>query len=377
MHEIKIVFENNATNFILEDGLQNQLNKLAEIQWKNKFLREKLHVTFVDCDEFSRRTQQENIEDPAWHEEAKKPTAERRDCHNEPATEWLGCYISFDKQAKRKDSILICPDRIKIAINRHSEKRPTFSSLMKKVFLHELAHSLMTEDPFSTSRTGAYLIPSCKDIEESLCNAFALMHFNGSARSALIEFCRNQPAGYRDFAAWGVAPQGVMLAIDRWKELKHANSIHLQLLHSGFNIDLMSYVQALLRNPPSDKAPSHILEIPPDELNILKKLIFLLSTSAQSSKTFKFQKTLFSLLEIKSAHPIKKSENKISFDHTEHIKANDLIFKIGGRQIKSTALHLCKEHLITIDITSIQHFHIEDSDYLREFQSLPNFIFKD
>lgn len=204
---MKIHFEIRDGNYNSITKRYRELIELSEIYWWNNFLRTQLSVFFIEEHEFSK-----NIPHPALqHDSAGNAVNDKS-----PETETMGIYFPFHDEYG-PDVVLICPQRIE---DISKKCYLSFDSLLNKVFTHELAHSLMTKDVFSLSEAGLHQIPSFKFFEESLCNAFALLHFNNQENELLRTFCRSQSSGYCDFHIWGDSFENIISSMDNYKNLK-------------------------------------------------------------------------------------------------------------------------------------------------------------
>lgn len=193
---MKITFENKDKNYTFSSG--SNLLYLAQQNWSGLFVRESLSVFFVTEDEMKNNEAPEKLDDLN-------------------STDYLGLYFSYHDEYGC-DVIFICPERIK---NTSENRKIDFDLLLNKVFVHELAHSLMQQNVFSVSETALYQIPSFKFFEESLCNAFALLHFSDFEKDSLTEFCKSQSPGYRHFFIWD---EGALLAsMNQFKLFKDKN----------------------------------------------------------------------------------------------------------------------------------------------------------
>lgn len=203
---MKIHFEVRDGNYKSITKRYRKLIELSDMHWSNKFSRTQLSVFFIEENEFSKYE---------THRALKNNSVEININDKYPETENMGIYCPFHD--KRPDVILICPQRID-DISKKCDL--SFDSLLYKVFTHELAHSLMTKDVFSLSEASLYQIPSFKFFEESLCNAFALLHFYNQESELLKTFCRSQPSGYCDFHIWGDSFKNILSSMDNYKNLK-------------------------------------------------------------------------------------------------------------------------------------------------------------
>lgn len=209
---MKITFENKDKNYTFSSG--SNLLYLAQQNWSGFFERENLSVFFVTEDEMKKNETPENLEDL-----------------NSP--DYLGLYFSCHDEYGC-DVIFICPERIK---NTSENRKIDFDLLLSNVFVHELAHSLMQQNVFSVSEIALYKIPSFKFFEESLCNAFSLLHFSGSERDSLTDFCKAQSPGYRHFFIWD---EGALLAsMNQFKLFKDKNHFLFNYLWIEKNIDAL------------------------------------------------------------------------------------------------------------------------------------------
>ena len=204
---MKIHFEVRDGNYKSITKRYGKLIELSEMYWSNSFSRTQLSVFFIKESEFSEHER---------HCALQSNNVENGLNHKNPETEIMGMYFSFHEKSG-PDVVLICPQRID-DISKKCDL--SFNSLLDKVFTHELAHSLMTKDVFSLSEASLYQIPSFKFFEESLCNAFALLHFNNKKRELLKTFCRSQSSGYCDFHIWGDSFKNISSSMDNYKSLK-------------------------------------------------------------------------------------------------------------------------------------------------------------
>lgn len=206
---MKIHFEVRDGNYKSITERYRELIELSEMYWSNKFSRTQLSVFFIEENEFQKYKSHP-------HRALQNDNVENDINYKNPETEIMGMYLPFHDEYG-PDVVIICPQRID-DISKKSDM--SFDSLLDKVFTHELAHSLMTKDVFSLSEAGLYQIPSFKFFEESLCNAFALLHFNNQESELLKTFCRSQPSGYCDFHIWGDSFESIISSMDNYKNLK-------------------------------------------------------------------------------------------------------------------------------------------------------------
>ncbi len=207
-------FDNKDENYSFLPTCKFRLSRLAELHWSKLFERESLSVFFVTENEMKDYDTPDHLDDLN-------------------STDYMGLYFSYhDKYGS--DVVFICPDRIK----QVSKKRKIdFEHLLNKVFVHELAHSLMQQNVFSVSETALYDIPSFKFFEESLCNAFALLHFSGNEKNLLTEFCKSQSPGYRHFFIWDESD--LFSSMNKFKSFKGDNHFLLNYLWGAQNKDAL------------------------------------------------------------------------------------------------------------------------------------------
>lgn len=204
---MKIHFEVRDSNYRSITKRYRELIELSEMHWSNSFLRTQLSVFFIDENEFSKYKPHPALQ----HNSADNDLNDKN-----PETETMGMYFPFHDEYG-PDVVVICPQRIDDISKKYDL---SFYNLLNKVFTHELAHSLMTKDIFSLSEADLHQIPSFKFFEESLCNAFALLHFNDQEGELLKTFCRSQPSGYCDFHIWGDSFENIISSMDNYKNLK-------------------------------------------------------------------------------------------------------------------------------------------------------------
>lgn len=204
---MKIHFEVRDSKCKLITEGYRELIELSEMYWSNKFSRTQLSVFFIEENEFSKCKP---------HPALQYNNADNDVNDKNPETEIMGMYFPFHHEYG-PDVVVICPQRIDDISKKYGL---LFRNLLNKVFTHELAHSLMTKDVFSLSEADLYQIPSFKFFEESLCNAFALLHFNDKEGELLKTFCRSQPSGYCDFHMWGDSFVNIISSMDNHKNLK-------------------------------------------------------------------------------------------------------------------------------------------------------------
>lgn len=209
---MKITFENKDKNYTFSSG--SNLLYLAQQHWSGLFVRESLSVFFVTEDEMKNNEALENVDDLN-------------------STDYLGLYFSYHAEYGC-DVIFICPERIK---NTSENRKIDFDLLLNKVFVHELAHSLMQQNVFSVSETALYQIPSFKFFEESLCNAFALQHFSDFEKDSLTEFCKSQSPGYRHFFLWD--EDALLASMNQFKLFKNKNHFLFNYLWIEKNKDVL------------------------------------------------------------------------------------------------------------------------------------------
>lgn len=220
---MKITFKNKDKNFIFssEDNLLN----LAKQYWFRLFERESLSVIFISEDEM-KEYDSFNAKNDIIPIDFGLGFS--------PYDEYMGLYFSYHDNYG-VDVVFICPDRIKeVSLN----KSVSFDALLNKVFIHELAHSLMCDNVFSLSESKLYSIPSFKFFEESLCNAFALLHFSDNENDSLVRFCNSQPDGYRHFFIWD--KDSIFASIDKFKSFKKHNHFFFNYLWISQNKDVLT-----------------------------------------------------------------------------------------------------------------------------------------
>lgn len=225
-----IEFNNKDKNYSFSPACKFRLSQLAEQHWSKLFDRESLSVFFVTEDEMRFYDIPEDL-----------------DYLN--STDYMGLYIAYhDKYGS--DIIFICPARIKQVSKK---KKIDFEYLLYKVFTHELAHSLMTQNVFSVSEVNLYSIPSFKFFEESLCNAFALLHFSGFEKDSLTKFCKSQSLGYCHFYIWDEI--ALLLSMKHFKSFKGNNHFLFNYLWIEKSKDvLFDDKNKVLNNESGDKS---------------------------------------------------------------------------------------------------------------------------
>lgn len=91
-----------------------------------------------------------------------------------------------------------------------------------------------------------YDIPSFEFFEESLCNAFALLHFSGNEKDLLTEFCKSQPPGYRHFFIWD--ENALFSSMNKFKSFKGDNHFLLNYLRVAENKGALLYDRDYILN---------------------------------------------------------------------------------------------------------------------------------
>ena len=309
---MNLIYIINDDNFSHINEMKGELNELAEMFFMNNFHRESSEITvmFVDENEFQKINHNPHID-----------VNESNIDYFNPATEYLGIYIHF-KEEFGKDLIVICPQRIK-NICYAKNFRLDFSTLLKKVFIHELAHALLTNDPLSITENAVYAIDSCKLIEESLCNAFAMLHFSGREHKELTDFCCQQPPGYRNFSTWGNEHGSIIKSIETFREFK-----------SKYSIDIL--VSASVKTKLPIFAINNNISVWPDYMSILNLMIqpepMVKKVTAKESK---FCNIIRNLCRLKDIYLIGGQ-----FEPIKYGEVLMLLDKIGCKQLKNSKIYI-------------------------------------
>ena len=183
----------------------------------------------------------------------------------EDETDYLGVYIPHHHKYNR-EVILICPERILHAADSFKTKKEIktpvqkiYSALLLNVVLHELAHALMAinRDKFDSrinwqnglkdfacsnnsnsighERADLYNIAHGKIIEESLANAFSLIHFDGNEKVFLKSFISGESKPYRLGLNWKMNPLDLLETMDSWRNCKVTNTEWISEIYKLLN----------------------------------------------------------------------------------------------------------------------------------------------
>ena len=334
---MKIHFEVRDCNYKSITKRYKKLIELSEMYWSNEFSRTQLSVLFIEKNEFS---------EYKTHGALKNHGVEIDINDKHPETEVMGVYCPFhDKYGP--DVILICPQRIDDISKRFDL---SFDSLLDKVFTHELAHSLMTKDVFSLSEASLYQIPSFKFFEESLCNAFALLHFNNQENELLKTFCRSQPSGYCDFHIWGDSFKNISSSMNNYKNLKGDCYCLINACWFKSGDDFLFKSKVNVDRILSGQETAHFNCY----VNVARKLK---QTPSHDFKTPK--STIYNLLTLKGV----VWDGSVFSDDMKK-SADELCRKIGDPIIERTQYLYRQEiegynYYICLDINGVSVFHIE------------------
>lgn len=358
--KMPIKYNIDDERFIHIKDMENELDFLSNMFFMKNLQRkvDTITVIFVDEYEFCKITNNMSCKDKTSIENENNP-----DCINDlikkiksPPTEYLGLYIHFEIN-RGQDLIFICPQRIK-NICDDKNRNLDFSSLLKMVFVHELGHALLTEDPLSITENSVYSIESCQLIEESLCNAFAMLHFTEPEHKALTDFCRQQSAGYRNFETWGNEYIDVIQNMKIFREFK-----------SRYSVDI------LISNFIKSNIPTSIIEKSLDVWPTPAKIIELmtiqnLTTNKTDDKQHKEYRTISNINKLNSGNEITINE----FNPSQRIKVFNTLSKLKFKEIEHFGIYSSNvfSSLICLQVNKLQRYEFIDNNQLSKFKQLFN-----
>lgn len=233
---------------LAQAGIEPALRELTARYWEPEFKklawkdtnRLPLRVNFLDNQELEELAEN----DERFREE---PEFDWRDDSN-PATEYLGFYF---RNYDGREAIFIFVERIKRAANRFARNDDRFQNLLlMKVVMHEFGHSLTIDDVTSRRHDCFYETRSGKVVEESLVNAFALMHFENIDLAIVSRFVERQPPPYRAALSWSVViPQTICKNIVSWREFTAQFGVAYVLARYLYNLEPLEAIEKDLITP--------------------------------------------------------------------------------------------------------------------------------
>lgn len=185
---------------------------------------------------------EESIEVYLVDDDCKYLEEEKKCNDGMPSTEVIGVYIQTSDYNNNEPHILISPTRI---IRCTVDK--TYETIFKKVLYHELAHFYMDIPKRDINKFDE---EHSRLIEEGIANFVALSQFSDPEKGVVLDFIRNQPAGYKDAARYDTKKFDAKTLANQWKQCKaqFKPNICIEVKCMNETSDPICYSEALVEN---------------------------------------------------------------------------------------------------------------------------------